>query len=395
MLMNLALIVLMALIMAWVFEKFRLPGLLGMILCGLLLGNHGLGFIDGSVLELSGDFRELALLVILIRAGLGINRQALNKIGKAAFRMSFVPGVMEAVSIWCVSYFVFDFPLWSGAVLGFVIAAVSPAVIVPQMLELKDQGYGKAREVPTLVLAGASVDDVIAITFFSAFLAIGLGQSGEGGALIKAAWSIPVSIVMGVAVGLLAGYLLYRLFKWVHLRDTRKVLIFLITAVALHHVESLKIWPFAGLLAVMAMGFVIVELYPILATRLAGKFNRAWVPAEILLFVMIGSAFDPSVAAGALGQGLLILVVGLSFRSLGVWLSLLGTELNRKERIFCILAYLPKATVQAAIGGVALERGLVGGEVILAVAVLSILITAPVGAILVKMFGPRLLSNQD
>ena len=404
MLLNIALIITLALILYYLFSQVKLPGILGLIAAGIIVGPSVLDLVGPGVSLLLKELKTAALIVILIRAGLGINRETLHKVGRPAINMSFIPGVIEGSILMLAAHYLFGFSWIEGGMLGFIIAAVSPAVVVPTMLELKDKGFGKKKEIPTLVLAGASVDDVFAITIFSVFTGLAAGSAINVGHIL---WSVPAGIALGALIGVVLGFGLVWFFKKFHIRDTKKVIIFMIVAVVyyeLTEMESLKtIIPLAGLLGIMAIGFIILEKYGKLAKRLSAKFNKVWVLSEILLFVYIGTEVQiKQLDASLVGTSLLILFVGLTFRSVGVWISLLGTALNNKEKLFCIIAYWPKATVQAAIGAVPLtliEAGKLGdvsvevGQMILAMAVLSIVTTAPLGAIGIKAFGPKLLSK--
>ena len=411
-LFSVAVMILVAMGFATIFEKIKLPPLLGMIVTGVMLGaNSKLFFmnkieniisseklkdiisnifIDGKILEVSTELRALALIVILIRAGLGINRNVLNKIGVSASKMAIIPCLIEGLFIIVLAHYTLGFSFVVSGVLAFIIAASSPAVIVPEMLRLKDKGYGKKKEIPTLILAGASVDDVIAITLFGAFLGMAGGENINIGLSLL---GIPVGIVIGVLVGGGLGFLLIRFFEKVHIRDTKKTLLFLIIAIFLYSFEKMELIPIASLLGIMVMGFVILEKNENVAKRLAAKFNKVWVLAEIILFVLIGTAVDLNIVFSSGLIGLLIIVVGLIGRSVGVFISLKGSELNSKERLFCGIAYTPKATVQAAIGGIPLAMGVEGGEVILAIAVLAIVVTAPLGAIGIRVAKDRLLNK--
>ncbi len=390
MLLNLAVIVITALLLSAIFEKLRLPGLLGMIATGVLLGHNGFNFISSDVMNISKELRTAALIVILIRAGLGINRATLNRIGVPALKMSFIPCLFEGAAAIAISHCLLGFTIVQSGVLAFILAAVSPAVIVPQMLELKEMGFGKNKEVPTLVLAGASIDDVFAITLFGAFVSMILGK---GESMASMLLDIPISIFNGIVIGLILGLVLVKLFSKIHMRDTKKVLLFMITAIVFHSIEGEKIFPVASLLGIMAMGFVILEKKEDVAKRLAAKFNKVWVLAEVLLFVMIGAEVKLHVIGGAGAVGLVIILIGLIGRSLGVWIALWGSHLNNREKTFCTLAYLPKATVQAAIGSIPLSLGLPHGEEILAIAVLSIIVTAPIGAISIRLSSSKLLEK--
>jgi solute carrier family 9B (sodium/hydrogen exchanger), member 1/2 len=402
MITDIALIVLVALFLNYLFMKFQLPGILGMVITGLLLGPSVFNVIDKEVIELLKDFKTAALIVILIRAGLGINQKTLKIVGAPAIRMSFIPGIIEGTTLVFLSHFFLGFSYIEGGILGFIIAAVSPAVVVPQMLELKETGYGKAKEIPTLVLAGASLDDVFAITIFGVFTGL---ASGSAVNIYHLAISVPLGIILGAIIGIGIGFAMIWYFKKFHVRDTKKVIFFMIIAILFYEFTEIpsikKIIPIAGLLGIMAIGFVILEKYPKLAGRLAVKFGKVWVMAEILLFVYIGSAVNiQAIDKSIIGSALLILFLGLIARSLGVWISLFRSKLNLKEKLFCMIAYLPKATVQAAIGAVPISMVYAGkmtsmtedtAQVILAIAVLSIVTTAPLGAIGIKLSAPKLL----
>ncbi len=405
MLTDLALIILSALLLNFVFSKVGLPGILGMIATGIIIGPSILNLLDTQIIALLSEFKTVALIVILIRAGLGINRDTLYKIGGPAIRMSFIPGIIEGATVTLVSHFLLEFSIIEAGMLGFIFAAVSPAVVVPSMLELKEKDYGKKKEIPTLILAGASVDDVFAITIFGVFVGL------AGGTAINIPYllvSVPAGIILGVLIGVSIGFLLVWFFKRVHIRDTKKVIIFMIIAVLFYEfteLDAIKDYiHLAGLLGIMAIGFILLEKYPKLANRLAIKFNKVWVLAEILLFVYIGTEVQiQELNRQILWIGLLILFIGLALRSLGVWISLIRSKLNLKEKTFCMIAYLPKATVQAAIGAVPLTLIQTGkitgipletGQTILALAVLSIVVSAPIGAIGIKLLGPKLLSRE-
>lgn len=391
MLFNLAVITIAALLMNRIFELIKLPGLLGMILTGIVLGPYCLDFISPLLLNISAELRTAALIVILIRAGLGINRETLNKIGIPALKMSCIPGIVEGFTIMLVAHYLLSLPWLEAGMLGFIIAAVSPAVVVPQMLELKKNGFGQNREVPTLLLAGASLDNIFAITIFGVFLSL-FRDAGQN--IMSIAVKLPLGIIAGLAAGLLAGWLLSSLFKKFEMRDTKKMIVFLVAAILLNSLESFKnILPVASLLGVMAMGFVLLEKNNDTANRLASKFGKVWVFAEILLFVLIGAQVNISVALNAGLIGGLIILIGLAGRSIGVWLALFGSKLNSREKLFCVLAYFPKATVQAAIGAIPLACGVKSGETILAIAVFSIILTSPPGAILITRTSRTLLKK--
>ncbi len=386
MIVNLAVVLLVAKMLRYLMEKLKLPGLLGFLFTGIILGPYLLDFISADLLHLSGELRTTALIIILIRAGLSIQRKTLNKVGTSALKMSFIPGIIEGSTITFIGYYWLDFSLPEAGMLGFILAAVSPAVVVPQMLNLKERGFGKNREVPTLVLAGASVDDVFAITIFGLFLAAGTGDNANIFTLLMQA---PLSIVLGICMGAGLGFLLLEFFKKFPLRDTRKLIYFMIVAILFYELSNYI--PIASLLGIMTMGLVILEKDNNLAHRLSLKFDKIWVLAEILLFVLIGARVDIFLVWEAGLTGMVIIALGLVARSLGVFLSLLGSNLSQKERLFCIIAYTPKATVQAAIGAIPLTMGIESGDWILAVAVLAILLTAPLGAAGIHLSHKRLL----
>lgn len=401
-LIDLALIVLAALLGNLIFSRVGLPGILGMIVAGVMLGPSGFGMLAPSVLELLREFKTVALIVILLRAGLGISRTTLNQIGGPALRMGFIPCIAEGVVVAAAGHVLLGLSLVEAGMLGFIVAAVSPAVVVPAMLGLREAGLGGEREVPTLVLAGSSLDNVVAITLFGAIAGIAAGGSVNLGYVFL---GVPLGIVMGGLVGAMIGHFLVGLFRAHEYRDTTKVILILILAVLFYEAADWQgvkeVLPIAALLGIMAIGFVILEKHDVLAHRLAEKLSNIWVLAEILLFVYIGAEVRlAELDTGLIGTGMLILAAGLSARGLGVWLSLLGSGLERREKLFCMVAYIPKATVQAAIGAVPLTMVLSGqisgmsvetGETILAIAVLSIVVTAPIGAIGVKLGGPKLL----
>lgn len=391
---SLAIIILLGLLANILFVKMKMPGLIGMLLLGVLLGPYVLDILDPDLLKVSADFRQIALIVILLRAGLGISSKDLKQVGNTALKLSFIPGLLEGFTIAYISTKVLGFSFIEGGILGFIIAAVSPAVVVPQMLAFHENRIGTEKGIPTLILAGASIDDVFAITIFTTFLGLYSGSHVNIGIQIL---SIPLSIIIGIVLGFVIGIIMVKLFERYHIRDTKKVLLILSSAIMLTALEKVlkNRIEIAALIGVMAIGFVILEKRPVVAKRLSAKFNKIWVFAEILLFVLVGAQVNIAVALDAGLQGALIIFIGLIGRSIGVIISLLGTELNWKERLFCIIAYIPKATVQAAIGAVPLALGVKSGDIILAIAVLSIIITAPLGAIGIKATGKRLLEVEE
>jgi len=390
---SLAVILIFGLIGNWLLTQFKLPGLLGMLIVGVIIGPYGADLLDESMLTISSDLRQIALIIILIRAGLGIKRNELQKVGKTAFKMSFIPGIIEGLVIAAVSIWFFEFTFIQGGILGFIIAAVSPAVVVPYMLKFIDERLGMKKGIPVLVLSAASIDDVFAITIFSSFMGFYANQNFNIGLQLL---NIPVSIILGVLMGLIIGFGLITFFNRVHVRDSKKVMVILSVAimlVTLEHVMEGYIM-IASLLGVMTVGFVITERKPELGARLSVKFNRIWLFAEVFLFVLVGAEVNINVAIDAGLMGLLLILIGLTARSIGVYLSTIKSGLNPKEKWFVTVAYWPKATVQAAIGSIPLANGVAGGELILAIAVLSIIITAPIGAICIHYFGYKYLEHE-
>ena len=388
--LSMAFIVLAGLLMNYIFTKLKLPGFLGMIILGAAAGPYGFNFLDKNLIEISGDLRTIALIIILLRAGLGISRSELKKVGTIALKFTCIPGLIEGFTVAFVSMKLLGFSFIEGGMLGFIIAAVSPAGVVPFMIFLTENKIGTEKGIPTIILAGASADDVFAITLFTVFL--GLYSESSANPFLQVL-GIPLSIILGTAVGIITGIILVRVFKKFHIRDTKKVLIILSISIFLKGMENFlqdKI-EIASLIGVMTIGFIILEKLPAVAVRLSGKFNKIWVFAEILLFVLVGAQVNIHVAVDAGMTGIVIILVGLAGRSIGGYIATIGSNLNMKERLFCILAYIPKATVQAAIGGIPLAAGVASGDVILAIAVLSIIITAPAGAILMKLSYKNLL----
>ena len=391
MILSLAVIITLGLIFNKLFKAIKLPGLLGMLILGIVVGPNMLNLISKDILTISPDLRKIALIVILLRAGLGINRSTLKKVGKTALKMSFLPCVIEGFTIAFVGRYILNISFIEAGMLGFIIAAVSPAVVVPQMLELINKGKGKENGVPTIILAASSIDDVFAITIFSTFLGL---YGGSNISILGKLLSIPISILLGGGIGILTALLLIGIFKKFHLRDTEKTLIILASGMFLTSLEDIfkNIVPIASLLGVMVVGFALLDKYPKVANRISEKFNKVWVFAEILLFVLVGAQVDVKVIVHSGLLGLLVLFIGLVARSIGVYISLMGSNLNLKEKIFCIISFMPKATVQAAMGAVPLASGVASGNLILAIAVLSIVVTAPLGAVGIKYFGYKWIS---
>lgn len=391
MLTSIAIIFLLGLLAGWFFSKIKLPSLLGMVIVGIILSPHALNLLDESILMISGDLRRIALVIILTRAGLNLNISDLKKVGRPAVLMCFVPACIEILGTILLAPVLLGVTTLEAAVIGSVIAAVSPAVIVPRMIRLMEEGYGTNKSIPQLILAGASVDDVFVIVVFTAVTA--LASTGE--LSITGFIEIPVSILLGIVVGLGTGGILTKFFMKFHLRDSVKILIILSVSFLLLEIETRLegVVPVSGLLAIMSMGICIKQKYEVLATRLSVKYNKLWLGAEVVLFVLVGATVDLKYVASAGVTSILLIIGALVFRMIGVVLSLLKTDLSKKERFFCMVAYTPKATVQAAIGAIPLSMGLECGNIVLTVAVLSILITAPFGAICVDNLYKKLLEK--
>lgn len=395
MLTSLAYIFLVGLAMAAICQKVKLPRIIGMLVTGIVLGPFVLNLLDDSILGISGDLRQMALVIILIKAGLSLDVTDLKKIGRPAVLMAFLPALFEITAFVLFAPRILSISRIDAAVMGAVLGAVSPAVVVPRMVELMEEGRGTDKHIPQLILAGASLDDVFVIVLFTTF--IGMAQGGS--AHLADFMSIPVSIVLGLAVGALVGLALAAFFETNYarqhtVRNSVKVIIVLGISFLLLAVEDWMGGMMSGLLAIMSMALVLaMRSVPEVTGRLKEKYGKLWLAAEVLLFVLVGAAVDIRYTLEAgLGAALMIFI-GLLFRSVGVLVCLLGTNLNAKERLYCIIAYLPKATVQAAIGGVPLSLGLPCGKLVLSVAVLSILITAPLGALGMDASSARLLEK--
>ena len=389
MLLSIAMIMLFGMFMGWVCKKIHLPSLFGMILTGMILGPHILNFIDPSLLEISAELRRIALIIILTRAGLSLDLNDLRKVGRPAILMCFLPACFEIAGMLLLAPELLGVSLLDAAIMGAVVAAVSPAVIVPKMLKLMEEGYGVEHSLPQLILAGASVDDVFVIVLFTAFTGLAQGDCIS----VRSFINIPVSVVVGIIIGMAVGIILAKYFEKIPIRDTSKVIVLMCSSFILITIEDKwgKILPFASLIAVMAIGIALQKKSMCVAKRLSVKFNKLWVGAEVMLFVLVGATVDIKYALSS-GVSAVILIFGvLAFRMVGVCLCLIKTRISRRERLFCMIAYTPKATVQAAIGGVPLAMGLACGEIVLTVAVVAILITAPLGAFFIDLTYKRLL----
>lgn len=391
MLLSIALILLVGMSMGWICRKIKLPGLLGMLITGSVLGPYVLNMLDIKLLGISADLRKIALIIILTRAGLGLDLTSLKKIGRPAVLMCFVPATFELAGMLLLAPRLMGMSLPEAAVMGAVLAAVSPAVVVPRMVKLMEEGYGVKEGIPQLILAGASVDDVYVIVLFSTFSGM---MQGEGASVIRFV-NIPVSIILGMIIGLTIGILLAFYFQKVHIRDTAKVLIILGISFLLAAAEDSLTTPvtFSALIAIMFIGVGLQRKREAVAKRLAVKYGKLWVAAEVFLFVLVGATVNIGYL-GRVGVRALLMITGaLLFRMAGVWVCLLGTGLKTGEKAFTMLAYTPKATVQAAIGGIPLALGFACGDTVLTVAVLAIVLTAPLGAFAIDLSYRKLLTK--
>ena len=397
MLTSLALIFLLGLAMAALCQRLRLPRIIGMLLSGVLLGPYALGWLDPSILAVSADLRKMALVIILLKAGLTLDLSVLRRVGRPAMLMAFLPARFEILAVVLFAPRIFGISRAEAAVMGAVLGAVSPAVVIPRMVQLMETGYGTDKRIPQLIMAGASCDDVFVIVLFSTFTGMAQGGSASALDLLR----IPVSIELGVALGAAAGGLLGRFFETAHarghgVRNSTKVIVVLGASFLLMAAEDALGGAVSGLLAVVSMACALRLRSPsAVSRRLSEKLGKLWIAAEVMLFVLVGAAVDIRYTLGAGLGALALLAVSLTFRAAGVWLCLLGTALTRRERAFCVIAYLPKATVQAAIGSVPLAMGLPCGQLVLSIAVLAILITAPLGALGMDATYKRLLRRQE
>lgn len=391
MLLSIALILITGMSLGWICRKCRLPALLGMLIAGILLGPYGFHLMDSSVLSISSELRKIALIIILTRAGLSLDISGLKKIGRPAVMMCFVPASFELAGMILLAPKLLGLSVLEAAVMGSVLAAVSPAVVVPRMVKLMEEGYGTKKGIPQLILAGASVDDVYVIVLFTTFISM---MQGNGISIIRFI-NIPVSIVFGILAGFLSGRVLSKYFEKVPVRDTVKVLILLSWSFILVAAEDAMNTPitFSALIAIMFIGVALQKYSGETAAKLSAKYNKLWVPAEVFLFVLVGAAVNIRYLGNVGVNALLVIAGALIFRMLGVFICLLGTNLNSREKIFSMMAYTPKATVQAAIGGIPLSLGLPCGDIVLTVAVLAIVFTAPIGAFAIDFSYKKLLEK--
>lgn len=389
MLLSLALVLLVGLMLAALFKKIRMPSLIGFVLTGIILGPYVLNQMDDQLLLISQDLRTMALIIILIRAGLSLDIQKIRSQGRIARLLTFLPATFEIVGTLLFTRFVMGWAWVDGFILGTILAAVSPAVIVPRMIHLIEKKYGAKRGIPDMVMAGASADDIVVILLFT----IGVSIKQTGSFDLSNLLLVPVEIVLGVIYGILIGKGLVYFFKKFHMRDTVKVLI--IIGFALLFISLEKQLYYSGLLCIIAMASMIYQDYPILSMRLLKKYEKIWVFTEMLLFVLVGAAMDISVlpTIGLMGIGLIGFI--LVFRLFGVWVSAIHSNANTKERIFMMVSYIPKATVQASIGAIPLALGFTHGTEILAIAVMAIILTAPLGAFLIDWTHTSLLKIEN
>ena len=389
MLLSIALILLVGMALGWICKKCKLPSLIGMLATGIILGPYVLDLIDSSILSISPEIRKIALIIILTRAGLSLDLTEIKKIGRPAVMMCFVPASFELIGMVLLAPKLLGLSILEAAVMGAVLAAVSPAVVVPRMVKLMDEGYGTKEGIPQLILAGASVDDVYVIVLFTTFISM---IQGNGVSVLRFV-NIPVSIVLGILIGLTSGWVLSKYFAKVHIRDTIKILIILSWSFILVTIEDALNTPitFSALIAIMFIGVALQKYREEASIRLSVKYNKLWVGAEVFLFVLVGATININYL-GHVGMKALIVIAGaLVLRMFGVFVCLLGTKLNPKERLFSMMAYTPKATVQAAIGGIPLSLGLACGDTVLTVAVLAIVLTAPLGAFAIDLSYKKLL----
>lgn len=392
MLTSIALIFILGLCMGGIFKRLNLPPLIGMIIVGIIMSPYALNLLDESLLNIAKDLRQIALVIILTRAGLSLNIEALKKVGRPAILMCFLPACFEILGMVLIATTVMGMSINEALIIGAVVSAVSPAVIVPRMIKIDSEGYGNKHSVPQLILAGASVDDVFVIVLFSAFLSLETNGTISAMDFLR----IPVSIIVGIIIGVLIGLLLTQFFKRVHIRDSVKLLIMISISFLILELQSRleNIVPISGLLAIMSMSIAINQRHKVVAKRLSEKYNKLWVGAEVVLFVLVGATVNLNYVANSGLLAGVIIISALLFRIVGVLICLIKTKFTKSERIFCMLAYTPKATVQAGIGAIPLSMGLACGDIVLTFAVLSILITAPIGAICIDKLYKKLL-NKD
>ena len=394
MVLSIGIVIVLGILSIKLLTRIKVPAFLGFLATGILLGPYAFNVLDHALMGLTQELSTLAIIILLLRAGLGLNRDSMRQVGRPAVEMSFLPSVIEGVSVIFIGHYLLGISFIEAGMLGFILAAVSPAILVPRMLELVYNRIGVEKGIPTLLLAGSAADDVVAITIFSAFL--GIYTRGNTNIL----WDllgIPISLILGVVTGLLTGICLLYIFKKWEFTVTEKLLITLATGILLNAFgEMLQgTIPVAGLVGVMVVGFLILDRNPKLGHDLSKKYSKLWLLAEMIVFVLLGAQLNIPLVLSMFEIGILVVSLGLIFRSIGVILSLAGTNLNNKEKLFCMVSYIPKANVQATIGAVPLAVGVASGEIILAVSAISIIYTAPIGAILIKFLSERLLTKDN
>lgn len=391
MLTDIAVIFLLGIVFAKVFEKMGLAPIIGMLMAGIIISPHQLNIVSDTIINLSADLRQIALVVILTRAGLSLNFDKLKKVGRPAILLSFVPASIEMLAIIFFSQKFFNIDTIDAGIMAAVLSAVSPAIVVPRMIKLINEGYGRDKNIPEMILAGASVDDVFVIVFFSSFLALKTGGKLSAMSFLN----IPISIITGIFLGIIIGKVFVFIFEKININEIYKTMIFVSLSFLMLKLQSL-IEPYiamSALIAIMAAGIVINRIDSKMAKELLGTYNRLWKVFELFLFVLVGISVDLAYIKEAGLLAVLLIIIGLIFRMIGVNISLIGTNLDKNERVFTSFAYLPKATVQAAIGPVALSMGLNSGNLILSVSVIAILLTAPLGAILTDKTYKKLLKK--
>ncbi len=391
MLTSLALIFLLAIVFSKLSKMLKIPTLVGILIAGIVLGPSVLNLLDAKLLNISAELRKIALVIILTRAGLALDLRDLKKVGLPAILMCFIPATIEITAMVLIAPQILGISYLDAAIMGTVVAAVSPAVVVPKMIDLMERGYGTKQSIPQMIMASASVDDIFVIVLFTSFLGLAQGESFSYGRFID----VPVAVITGVIAGLLVGYLLSILFKKVQIKDALKIIIVLSAAFLLLQLESFisNYVAFSGLLAIMSTGIAIKKWTGDIAANLSAKFTELWAGAEILLFALVGAALNITYAMDAGLSAVILILLVVCFRMIGVFICLLKSNLNIKERIFCMISYSPKATVQAAIGSIPLSIGLGCGEIVLTVAVVSILVTAPLGAFGIDITHKKFLSH--
>lgn len=389
MLTSLGIIFIVGILSRIVCSKIKLPSLIGMIVGGILIGPHMLSLLDNIILELSPQLRELALVIVLTRAGLSLNTQDLRDVGRPAFRLCFIPAILEIVGIMFLSSWILNIEITDAILIGCVLAAVSPAIIVPHMIKMMEEGYGINKKIPQMILAGASVDDIFVIILFTSALTF----ANSGNISWKEFIEVPISILFGIFIGMITTVMYLEITKRCNFTNSSIILVLFLLSTSFFILElqekTRNILPFSALLAIMSMGIMINNRNKTIAILLSKEYKKLWVVAEIVLFVLVGASVNTEYLITGGTFAIIIVISGLCFRMFGVWLSIIGTSLNKNEKAFCMIAYTPKATVQAAIGGIPLALGLSCGENILIIAVIAILLTAPFGAMCMEKYYKR------